>query len=315
MKLPSFKWLILISILIALCYVNVRYEIFALNIPKSQGKEKAEGCFRVMTWNVNGPLKDKDGVVKKGILDEIKKWEPDILCFQELSPKPFKEMKVSLDSIFGYTDSMEIKNESKRYWLYSKKHISNFKRYNCVTKIDTTGFNQTHQKKVIRLNKGMTIFSAEIEVSPNRWITVFSCHLCSSGYSSARISMEKGSSWKDGIPLYIENYKLGKKIRDFEADDFRFYLDSLESADIPIIIAGDFNDWSGSYCMNTIRDDKYKDAWWKGGFGFGITYDDWNLKLRLDHILYSHHFQLNNVWVDKCKLSDHYSLITDIKLK
>lgn len=315
MKFPSYKWIVLIAFLLTLCYLNNRYEIFALNISKGQGNEKTEGRFRVMTWNVNGPIGDKAEIKKKGILEEIINWEPDILCFQELSPKPFKEMKVSLDSIFGYTDSMEIKKESERYWLYSKKPIRNFKRYSCVTKIDTTGFNQTQQNKVKELDKGMPVFSAEIEVSPNRWITVFACHLCSSGYSSARLSMEKGSSWEDGIPLYIENYKTGKKIRDFEADIFRFYLDSLESADIPIIIAGDFNDWSGSYCMNTIRDSKYKDVWWEGGFGFGVTYDDWHLKLRLDHILYNQHFQQYKIKVNKNPLSDHYPLIADFILQ
>ena len=47
------KWIILIAILLVLCYVKLRYEIFAVNIPKGQGTEKAEGCFRVMTWNVS----------------------------------------------------------------------------------------------------------------------------------------------------------------------------------------------------------------------------------------------------------------------
>ena len=79
------KIFLLIALLFTILYVNNRYEIFAMNIPKGEGIEKAEGSFRVMTWNVNGLVDDEDGTVKKGILEEIERLNPDILCFQELS--------------------------------------------------------------------------------------------------------------------------------------------------------------------------------------------------------------------------------------
>ena len=279
MKFISFKLVILLAILIALCYVNVRYEIFALNIPKGGGTEKAEGCFRVMTWNINASLGTEDvEYVRKGLIAEIEKQDPDILCLQELSPIIFKEIQNSLDSLFGYTDSMAIKKETSRFRLYSRKPICNFKQYKCVTKIDVSGFDSLQQEEIKMLKKGMPIFSADIEVHPGKWITVFSVHLRSSAYSTARRSIEEGSSWSDGISLYVDNYKTGKRIRDWEADNLRISLDSLEALGTPIIIAGDFNDWSGSYSMNTIRDGKYKDSWWEGGFGLGITYDEWHLK-------------------------------------
>jgi len=269
-----------------------------------------------MTWNVNVSQWTEDvEVVRAELIGEIEKEEPDILCLQELSPKIFKQIQNSLDSIFGYTDSMAIKKVASRYYLYSRKPIRNFKRYKCVGEIDTTGFSPIHQKEIRTKKIGMPVYSAEIEVEPNRWITVFSCHLRSSAYSTARRSMEEGSSWSDGISLYLDNYKMGKKIRDYEADNFRTYLDSLEDADTPIIIAGDFNDWSGSYCMNTIRDGKYKDVWWEGGNGFGVTYDSWHLKLRLDHILFSHHFLQYRAIVDMNPISDHYPLIADFYIK
>ena len=315
MKYPSFKWIVLISFLFTLCYLNNRYEIFALNIPKGQGIEKEEGSFRVMTYNVNGPADDEDGMVKKGILEEIKKLDPDILCLQELSPRIFKEIQNSLDSIFGYTDSMAIKKESSRYRLYSMKPISNFKQYKCVTEINVTGFDSLQLEEIEKLKKRMPIYSADIEVKNEQWITVLSCHLRSSAYSTARRSMEDGSSWSDGISLYLDSYKIGKMIRDYEADNLRIYLDSMEKKDTPIIIAGDFNDWSGSYCLNTIRKRKYEDVWWAGGFGYGITYDEWHLKLRLDYILFTHHFSLDKVIRKKNPFSDHYPLIADFSVK
>lgn len=304
--------LLLISLLVALCLINNRFEIFALNFPK--GGEKEEGSIRVMTYNINATLGSNDPtVILSEIIDAVEKHNPDIVCFQELSPTVFPIIKSSLDSLFGYSDSMSIKKEPLRYWLYSKKPIRKFSRYKCMTEIDTIGYDSITKVAVVQLKRQMPVYSAEIEIEPDKWITVFACHLRSSAYSTARRSMDKDASWMDGLPLYYKNYKLGQKLRNWEADNLRLHLDSLEAADTPVIIAGDFNDWSGSYCMNTIRDGKYKDAWWEGGLGLGITYDEWHQKLRLDHILYSHHFKLENVYVEKSKFSDHRPLIADFR--
>ena len=309
-----FYLFISVAVVVAICCVNVRYEVIALNIPK--GQEKGEDCLRVMTYNVNTTknMKDVDGF-KKGLIEEIEQHNPDVLCLQDLVPEVFKQVQTSLDSLFGYADSMKLKRETYHCVIYSKKPIRNYSRYKCISEIDTIGYTSLIKGEVGQIKRHMPLYSAEIEVEPSKWITLFCVHLRSSAYSTARRSMDKDASWKDGLPLYFENYKIGQKIRNWEADNLRLYLDSLEAADMPIIIAGDFNDWSGSYCMNTIRDGKYKDAWWEGGFGFGITYDGWHLKLRLDHILYSHHFKLENVYVEKSKFSDHRPLIADFTLK
>ena len=305
--------LLFIIVVAILQQFNNHYEFFAFNALNSN--EKIDGSFRVMTYNINAPWGNEDAeVIKTQLNDMIFTHDPDILCVQEMSSITFGKIKNSLDSLFGYNDSLEIKLQPLRYWLYSKMPIRNFKYYPCLAEIDTTGLDSVAKHEVKLYKSRLPIYSAEIEVNPNRLITVFSCHLRSSAYSTARRSMDEDASWMDGIPLYYENYKIGEKIRNWEADNFRQYLEELEAIDTPVIIAGDFNDWSGSYCMNTIRNGIYKDAWWEGGFGFGITYDEWHLKLRLDHILYSHHFQLKNVYVEKSKFSDHRPLVADFTL-
>ena len=316
MKIPFLKWLIPIAILIALCCINAHYEIFALNIPKGQGNEKAEGSFRVMTYNVKSTIGNEESIMnfKNGLIKEIDKQNPDVLCLQEMSIIIFQKIQNSLDSIFGYTDSLEIKKERYRYSIYSKKPIRNFKNYKCTLEIDTLGLDSLSMRSVKKDQQVMPVNSVEIELEAGKWITMYNCHLRSSAYSVARQSMDKGATWTDGVHLYYHNYKQGERIRNYEADNFRLLLDSIEANNIPVIIAGDFNDWSGSYSLETIRNGYLKDAWWDGGFGFGFTYDDWHLKLRLDHILYSPHFKLHFVNIEQTKFSDHYPLIADFKL-
>lgn len=313
MKKKVLKWLILIIALLAMLFINYLYEIVALNIPS--GKTKADGSFRVMTYNVNATLGDEDiESVRKSLVEEIDRHNPDILCLQELSLNVFKSIHLSIDSLFGFIDSIYNIKDPYRFYIYSKQPIRNFKRYKSISEIDTILYNHLLNSELQLLKNKMPFHTAEIEIVPDKWITVFACHLRSSAYSTARRTMDEDASWMDGIPLYYKNYKMGQMLRNWEADNIRLHLEALEAEDTPVIIAGDFNDWSGSYCTNTIRNGKYKDAWWEGGNGFGITYDGWHLKLRLDHILYSHHFKLENVYVEKSKFSDHRPLIADFTL-
>ncbi len=306
------KWLILIIALLVLLLFNYQYEILALNI--SDDKPKSKRSFRVMTYNVNATLGDEDiESMRKGLVEEIDRHNPDILCLQELSLQVFGQVHTTLDSLFDYTDNLPILKNQFRFTIYSKKPIRNFKGYKSLTEIDTIRIDKI-KEEIELLNNWMPVHSAEIEIEPERWVTVFSCHLRSSAYTTARRSMEDDASWLEGLPLYYENYKIGQKLRNWEADNLRLHLEALESEDTPVIIAGDFNDWSGSYCLNTIRNGIYKDAWWEGGIGFGITYDEWHLKLRIDHILYSHHFRLENVYVEKSDFSDHRPLVADFTL-
>ncbi len=312
MKKLVLKWFILVVALLLLLYNNSQFEFIALNIYSD--KEKTNRGFRVMTYNVNATLGNEDiEFVRAGLLKEIQKQSPDILCLQELSSTIIKIVVPSLDSLFVYKDSMAINNKPSRYLIFSKKPVRNINRFTYETQIDTLDLYT--MKDVIKSFKyGMPVYSAEIEVLPNKWITIVAVHLRSSAYSTARRSMNEDATWMDGLPLYYQNYKVGQTIRNYQADNLRLHLEAMEAEDTPVIIAGDFNDWSGSYCMNTIRNGIYKDAWWEGGFGFGITYDEWHLKLRLDHILYSHHFQLKNVYVEKSKFSDHRPLVADFTL-
>ena len=54
----------------------------------------------------------------------------------------------------------------------------------------------------------------------------------------------------------------------------------------PIIVMGDLNDLSCSPPVKRIEGLGLKDAWWEGGCGYGATYHDGWLRLRVDHILY-----------------------------
>ena len=311
MKLKYQLILFLIAFVGILISTNCYFEIIAFNFstPENSGK-----TFRVMTLNTGG-ANDQFSIdlFQKELITEIEHYSPDILCLQELSFKEFQTLKPILDSIYGNDLEAEVPLHLQRFGVFSKFRTRSFKTYCSSTELDTTKLNPPSIQVINRLKKYMPYYSTEVEIEEGKWITVFNCHLRSSAYSTARRTMNEEDSWISGLGLYLNHYKEGKIIRDFEADNMRIVLDSLVSIGQPVILAGDFNDLGGSYCMQTIEGDSFDDAWWRRGVGYGATFDAWHLKLRIDHILYDHHFEIQNVSVGQSGFSDHKSLVADFK--
>ena len=123
-----------------------------------------------------------------------------------------------------------------------------------------------------------------VDVNGKR-ITVIGCHLSSSHHD---LSEGYGSRQKEADALY--------KIIEEESD--------------PVIVLGDMNDISGSYTIRRIQEAGLKDAWWEGGLGYGSTFHNKWLRLRLDHILYKDSkLDLQYVKVIDSDLSDHNALV------
>lgn len=298
-------------------FLNQSYKIVSCNIGcRNTG---IKDICRIMTYNINA--NDTVSFTQKNhdcILTEIFCQKPDIICFQELSNENLKKIKPQLDSIYGPCPELDGRDvEVHRYKFYSHFTMRNFKRYHCEGVIDTLGLDSIEMEVYHHMRLQMPIMSAEFEVQPGKWVTVFSGHLRSSAYSTARRSMSKDSHWWDGIPLYYRNYEVGKRIRDYQARNVRRFIDEARAEGKTVIVAGDLNDWCGSTTLNTLMgegDNALKDAWWEGGNGFGFTYKGWHLRLRLDHILYSEGLELQDVKVIDSDLSDHRPLIATFRI-
>ena len=115
-------------------------------------------------------------------------------------------------------------------------------------------------------------------------ITIIGCHLSSSHHH------------------LLEGYNRRQK----EADTI---YDIITKNSYPVIVMGDMNDISGSYTIRRIQDAGLVDAWWERGCGYGTTFHNKLLKLRLDHILYQKEkINLKHVRVIDSDFSDHNAL-------
>lgn len=122
-------------------------------------------------------------------------------------------------------------------------------------------------------------------------LTIIGCHLSSSHH---RI---------------LEGYKRRKK----EADTL---YEHIRKEHYPVIVMGDLNDVPGSYTLYKIKKAGLSNAWWEGGCGYGVTFHDGLLRLRLDHILYpKDKLKLQNIKVLDSNLSDHNALVANFSFR
>ena len=314
----NYKWLFVLITIMILSLFNLCMKVIPLHLYNNNIPDKHSFC--IMTFNVNA----NDTVsfspeFQDSLLSEIYRQNPDVICFQELSYTNLKRIKPQLDSIYGPCPELDGRDvEVHRYKFYSNLTMRNFKRYYCEGNIDTIGLDSIELEEYHHMKLQMPIMSAEFEVQPGKWVTLFSGHFRSNAYSTARRSMKEDSNWFKGIPLYLRNYKIGKRIRDYQARNVRRFIDEARAEGKTVIVAGDLNDWCGSTTLNTLMgegDNALKDAWWEGGNGFGFTYQGWHLRLRLDHILYSDGLELQDVKVIDSNLSDHRPLIARFNIR
>lgn len=309
MKKTKIIYLCVISVFVAIVLLNNHYKILAVNTSTTVDSEKK--TFSILTFNIAAYDTSRFTTsLQTGLVELINQEHPDIVCFQEMSYEDIQMIRPKLDSI--YTSS---NNLFCNLPFYSHLPQRNIQRYKCVGDVYVDDMTETEKKEIIQMQKQMHVSSSEFEIEPGHWITIFSGQLRSSAYSTARRSMDKDANWFDGTSLYKRNYEVGKRIRDYEADNVRRFVNDARQDGMPVIVAGDLNDWCGSDCLNTLMRDDLKDAWWEGGNGFGWTYFGWNLRLRLDHILYSDELELVDVEVIDSDLSDHKPLMAKFRFR
>lgn len=89
----------------------------------------------------------------------------------------------------------------------------------------------------------------------------------------------------------------------------------IEKSPYPVILAGDFNSVPNSYEYYTISG-VLKDCFLESGKGFGTSFHDYKIPIRIDYVFSSENLKSTEYKVDRRqKLSDHYPVFAEFSLK
>jgi endonuclease/exonuclease/phosphatase family metal-dependent hydrolase len=110
-----------------------------------------------------------------------------------------------------------------------------------------------------------------------------------------------------GLRFFLVHLALRKEVRKIQLA----HLAKLAKGRVPVIIAGDFNTFSGAQEIEEFQDSL-------GLINPNIdalpTFPSWKPKKQLDFILCSKYLKIRNFEIPKVKFSDHLPLILDLKI-
>jgi len=277
------SWLFVVLIYV----VNTQYEIFAFNFLNKASPPD----IKVLSWNVHcSNVSDIDR--QEYISELIIREDPDIVLLNEFKQDICYTIDLLLRQSFPYVIDVQT-NLSCGDVLYCKIPI-----------IDGGNYVLSKRKKEDKLH----VIKGAIVVN-GKPLHLFGCHLVSSSGNGC-IRLHKIQNILK-INRYYVRYKRKKLFRHEEANLIKGVI---EKKTAPIILMGDMNDFSVSSPIKTFERTGLINAWWEGGCGYGCTFHQGWMRLRIDHIFHSPELKLCKVKVIPTNLSDHNPLVAEFKV-
>lgn len=268
---------ICLVLLFTAAYLNWKYEVIAIN--PFYGEQKCE--LKVMTWNVHCSV-GADNDRQRKIAELILKEDADFVQLNEYN----QDSCIVIDSLLRiqYPYTQEHQSHTKSGDIFYSKRI------------------MTNSGRVCTLfgEKGIQTIKASIAIG-NDSVQIFGVHMASNHYDNSTIEKEFASDTTS-----YDKYKDAQKNRCYQA---HWTNKAVQESKHPVIVMGDMNDFSYSSPLDTFTTGGLKNAWWEGGNGYGCTFHDGWLRLRIDHILYSEKLKLQSIKVIDTNLSDHNPII------
>lgn len=264
-------------------------------------------AIRIMSYNVQMFQGLKEDAVEKRdeTIELIQSVSPDILCVQEFytRTKGASDMRELFLKKLNLRYSYFIPAAQNEYDAYG---IAIFSKYPIV---DSGSLNINKNERIVN-----RIVYADINKSGKNF-RIYNVHLASIGFDQQDyeyIKQGPGTTSED-----VESTKrIGRRLKQayFKRSEQAEILHShAQTAPLPYIIAGDFNDTPLSYSVNRLASDMHN-AFVEKGAGLGVTYNGAFPNFQIDYILASPDFEVKSFQIVPKKLSDHYPIWSDLQL-
>jgi endonuclease/exonuclease/phosphatase family metal-dependent hydrolase len=302
------KWVLVSLIALLLSFQQVKVA-FGWHYFQSFSAIKPQGSLRVFSWNVSSW--DELNKVQRGgtsyrplMMAEVKKYNADILCFQEfLETRNLELFDPTIPEIaqMGYPYHYYIPSYSEK--RYSEMGMVIFSKY----PITNTGVHDFGDEVSVQ-----QLIYADINYN-GKPIRVFNIHLQSVRFGEKEyqsLDLIKHSE-KDGLKdskTIISKLRRGYRFRGSQAD---IVNDFVQKSPYPAILCGDFNDVPNSYTYFTIKGNM-QDAFLQQGSGMGRTFRHISPTLRIDYIFSDKKFTVNQYNRLTAPWSDHFGIMADM---
>lgn len=284
--------------LISLGAIAIRFSFIPLffQVGGNIESEPADDNIKLMTFNVHAfrgadgdtlMTPDSGAVLFLTLLD---KEQPDAFCLQEFySPRHV-----------AVVDSFESRGYAYHYGVHSTN-----------TNSPLIFFSRLPIVKVYDMDR-KSKFCVDID-KKGQTARVCCVHLDSYQFTEAeREGLENLTKARPDSNTHVMMKKFKETMRLHETEWKQELRSKVESADMPFILIGDFNDTPASYIYQQATD-LLEDSFVNQGRGFGTTYHGPFPAFRIDYILHSSDLETLSYKRIKTSVSDHYPIVTRLR--
>lgn len=280
-KIKSLCLSFFFAIVIFLLWGNNSYRIIAFSFNGDSGVHQ----FRVLTWNIcSSKIKNKEE--QEEIARLIIAQNADFIQLNEFTLDSCLVIDSLMGKIYPYRNDANAKTTAGDIF-YSKTQL-------------------LESGKIKKITHSCIYSKPYFEKDT---LYIFGCHLPGNNHEG-QIEIDDADSLRR-VKTFLGHYRNAQEKRK---DKAQFLKKTIQESTLPMIVLGDMNDFDASAPMDSLKEAGMKNAWWEGGFGYGATYHEGWLKLRIDHIYYNDKLRLEDVKVVKTDLSDHNILIADFSI-
>jgi endonuclease/exonuclease/phosphatase family metal-dependent hydrolase len=271
-------------------------------------------CLKVLSYNVRGfDWLTGEDARKNPILEYIASSNADIICLQEFAveEKKHKNKILSLDEF----DDIMADYPYRTVVRLGDMNISTIYGLACYSKYP---IHKMARVPIESAFNGSAMY--EIRIGKKR-IVVVNNHL-----ESNRITAEDKQLYKE-VVLRKNGQIIDEAVRRLELRMSPAFYTREAQANIisslikqqrvhtdAMIVCGDFNDTPLSYAYQTIKGN-FIDSYANTGKGFGFTYHENSIMMRIDYIMHTQNITSYNSEVGDVKYSDHYPIWSYLSLE
>lgn len=287
--------------------------LFGFHIPHKFNYKKNKDELRIVSWNVARFVEikknnNKGSQTRLKMMELLKQQNADVLCLQE-----FHSANVSVRE--DYYDNIDYIKEQLHYpYYYFSYEEDGEKLY--YSSIIFSRFPIIDSGLLFYPRPALpeVLLHADI-VFNHDTVRIFTTHLQSVQFRKKDYErIDEIKTYQDSLlsnsKTILSKIRKGISYRSIQANIVR---KNLDESPYPSVLCADFNDVPTSYTYFRIRGDR-KDAFLKKGFGIGRTFSSISPTLRIDYILPSKEFSVKQFSRIVKNYSDHYMLVTDLKL-
>ena len=306
-------WLIRKSLwfVLSLICIGAGWPILRNNVGlrfSSEERPQGSNIVRMMTYNVHAFKKygsNNDFSTKHEILNIIRGQQPDIINIQEYYTRTRGQ--------YAMTDSIKkIMNSDQYYFAKFDFNLSEasgmviFSKFPIVAQgmIELTSYASDNQCLYIDVKRNNAIFR------------IYNVHLQSVGFDAEDYHdlNELSTAGKKNVSAARRMASKLKGAFQRRAEQVVKIKKHAATCPYPYIIAGDFNDTPSSFAVNEMSKG-LKNAFREKGSGLARTYNGDFPNFQIDYIMTSQQFDVATYKIIEKKLSDHYSVRSDLVLK